>query len=160
MASIVKGKPEGFHSVTPYIIVPNAVKALKLYAQAFGAKEISRMAGPSAESTMHAEMRIGDSIVMLTDENPQWNAKSPATLGGTPVSLHVYVEDADATFQKATAAGFAVQMPPTDMFWGDRYAKVVDPFGHIWGIATRKEMVSPEEMARRHAEMLKQMGGT
>jgi PhnB protein len=152
--------PEGFHSVTPYLVVSNTVKALEFYAKAFGAKTISRMPGPGGpDTTMHADMRIGDSIVLLNDEFPQWGVKSPLTYGGTPVSLHVYVEDADAAFQKAVAAGCTVQMPPADMFWGDRFAKVTDPFGHVWSIATRKENPSPEQLAQRQAEMLKKMSG-
>jgi uncharacterized glyoxalase superfamily protein PhnB len=158
MAAPVKPIPEGFHSVTPYLVVNNTVKALELYAKAFGAKTVSRMPGPS-NSTMHAEMRIGDSLVLLNDEFPQWGVKSPLAYGGTPVSLHIYVEDADAVFQQAVAAGCTVQMPPGDMFWGDRYAKVTDPFGHIWGIATRKENPTPEQLAQRQAEMLKKMSG-
>jgi PhnB protein len=152
----VKPIPEGFHSVTPYLMVPNCVKALEWYEKAFGAKTISRMPGPGG-STMHAEMRIGDSRLMLSDENPQWNAKSPKTLGGTPVSLHLYVQDVDAAFSQAQAAGCEVTMPPGQMFWGDRYCKIIDPFGHMWGIATRTEDVSPQELARRQEEMLKQM---
>jgi uncharacterized glyoxalase superfamily protein PhnB len=152
----VKAIPEGFHSVTPYLVVTNSVKALEFYTKAFGAKTLTRMPGPN-DSTMHAEMRIGDSKVMLADEFPEWGVKSPKTLGGSPVSLHLYVEDVDKVFQQATSSGCEVTMPPTDQFWGDRYCKVVDPFGHIWGIATRKENVSPEEMQRRQAEMLEQM---
>jgi PhnB protein len=130
----VKPIPEGFHSVTPYLVVSNAVKAIEFYAKALGAKTVTRMPGM-----------------------PQWGAKSPKTLGGSPVSLHLYVEDVDAVFQKATSLGCETQMPPTDQFWGDRYCKLVDPFGHIWGIATRKEDVSPQEMQRRQADVLKQM---
>jgi len=145
--------PEGFHTVTAYLIVPNAVDALSLYSRAFDAHEIYRLPGPGGQGTLHAEMQIGDSRVMLSDENPEWNARSPNTLGGTPVTLHLYVEDADAVFEQALTAGCSVNMPLADMFWGDRYGKVMDPFGHIWGIATHKEDVPPEEMASRAAKM-------
>jgi uncharacterized glyoxalase superfamily protein PhnB len=159
MSAIVRGKPEGFHSVTPYLVVTNTVKALEFYAQAFGAVMVSRMPGPGGpDTTMHADMRIGDSLVMLNDEFPQWGVKSPTSYGGTPVSLHIYVEDADAAFAKAVAAGCTVLTPPSDMFWGDRYCKVTDPFGHVWGIATRKENPTREQLAERTAEMLKKMG--
>ncbi len=156
MPAPVKPIPDGFHSVTPYLTVNNTLKALEFYAKAFGAKTISSMPGPGG-ATMHAEMWVGNSIVMLNDEFPQWGVKSPLTYGGTPVSLHIYLENADAAFEKAVAAGCTVQAPPSDMFWGDRYCKVTDPFGHVWGIATRKENPTPEQLAQRQAEMLKKM---
>jgi PhnB protein len=150
---MVQAIPQGYHSVTCYLIVPNSVEAMALYRQAFGAEEVMRMPGPDGQSTMHAEIRIGDSFIMLSDENPQWDSKSPKTLGGSPVGLHLYVEDADAVYQQALKAGCAEVMAPQDMFWGDRYGKVRDPYGHLWGIATHQEDVSPEEMERRAAEM-------
>lgn len=147
--SEVKPIPEGFSTVNAYIIVPNAVEALDFYAKAFGAEQVARMPGPDGESTMHAEMRIGDSTVMLTDENPEWGSRSALTIGGSPVSLHVYVEDADAFFDRAVTAGCEATMPLMDAFWGDRYGKVKDPYGIEWGIATHVEDLSPEEMDKR-----------
>ena len=147
----VKAVPDGFNTVSAYLVVRNAVEALEFYNKAFGAETIARMAGPDGKSTMHAEMRIGNSSVMLAEENPQWGSKSPATLGGTPVSLHIYCENVDALFNRAVAAGCTVTYPVMDAFWGDRYGKVTDPFGHIWGIATHKEDVSVEECGKRAA---------
>jgi len=148
--SPVQAIPDGYHVVTPYLCVRGAAKALAFYATAFGAEERFRMPGPG-DKVMHAEMQIGDSTIMLGDEAPEMGATSPQTLGGTAVSLMLYVADVDASFARATRAGCTAQMPPTDMFWGDRYCKVQDPFGHLWGIATHKEDVSPDELARRAA---------
>lgn len=148
--SPVKPVPDGYHTVTPYLSVRGAAKAIDFYAKAFGATEIFRMGGPG-DSVMHAEMRIGDSVVMLGDEMPQMGSTAPQTVGGTAVSLLLYVNDVDASFARATQAGCQAQMPPTDMFWGDRYCKIQDPFGHLWAIATHKEDVTPEETARRAA---------
>lgn len=147
----VKAIPDGFNSVSPYLVVPNAIQALDFYNKAFGAETVMRMPGPDGESTMHAEMRIGNSMVMLTEENPQWGSKSPATLGGTPVSLHIYCDNVDALFGRALQAGCTVEFPVMDAFWGDRYGKLKDPYGHIWGIATHKEDLSPEEIGKRAA---------
>ena len=154
----IKPVPDGFNTVSVYLVVKNAVEALDFYQKAFGAEAGERMPGPDGESTMHAEMRIGNSTVMLTDENPQWEMKSPLTLGGSPASLHIYVDDADKFFKRAVDAGCAVMVPIDDAFWGDRYGKVKDPFGHQWGIATHKEDLSPEEMGRRAAEFFSNMG--
>lgn len=150
--SAVKPVPDGYHTVTPYLAVRGAAKALEFYAKAFGAEELFRMPGPG-DQVMHAEMRIGDSNVMLGDESPQMGSSSPQTIGGSPVSLLLYVGDVDASFARATKAGCTAQMPPTDMFWGDRYCKLQDPYGHLWAIATHKEDVSPEEIAKRMAAM-------
>ncbi len=150
--SQVKPVPDGYHTVTPYLTVRGASGALEFYAKAFGAEERFRMPGPDG-SIMHAEMRIGDSFVMLGEECPQMGASSPQLLGGSPVSLMIYVTDVDASFARATSAGCTAQVPPTDMFWGDRYCKLQDPYGHLWGIATHKEDVCPEDMMRRMAEM-------
>jgi uncharacterized glyoxalase superfamily protein PhnB len=147
----VKAVPDGFNTVSAYLVVPNAVKALEFYNKAFWAETIARMAGPDGKSTLHAEMKIGNSMIMLSEENPQWDTKSPKTLGGTPVSLHIYCEDVDALFNRAVAAGCTVTFPVMDAFWGDRYGKLTDPFGHIWGIATHKEDLSEEEISRRAA---------
>jgi PhnB protein len=145
----VKPIPDGFNSVSAYLIVKNAAEALDFYKQALGAEPGVRMTGPDGKSTMHAEMHIGNSTVLLSDENPQWGAQSPETLGGSPSSLHVYVEDADALFKRAVEAGCEVVAPIMDAFWGDRYGKLKDPFGHQWGIATHIEDVPPEDMGKR-----------
>lgn len=139
--------PAGYHSITPSIVVRSAPDAIDFYKRAFGAEELSRMDGPDG-SVMHAEIRIGDSVVMLGEENPQWGAKSPLSTNGNPGSLHIYVDDADAAFARAIGAGAKVRYPLEDAFWGDRYGKVTDPFGHEWGIATRVKELSPEEMKK------------
>jgi len=149
--------PDGFNTVSAYLIVDNAVEAMEFYQKAFGAEAGTRMAGPDGKSTMHMEMRLGDSTIMMTDANPQWNARSPKTLGGSPVSLHVYVKDADAMWQRAVSAGCEVEYPIDDTFWGDRYGKLRDPFGHTWGIATHKEDLTPQEIGRRAAEFFQNM---
>ena len=151
--SRVKPIPDGYHTVTPHLAIRGAAKALDFYVKAFGAEELFRMPGPGG-SVMHAEIKIGDSIVMLGEEAPERGATSPAGLGGSPVSLLLYVPDVDASFARATAAGCTTQMPPTDMFWGDRYGKLQDPFGHLWAIATHKEDVPPEQMAERAAQAM------
>jgi PhnB protein len=140
--------PKGYHVVTPSIVVRGATEALEFYKKAFGAKELARMPGPDGK-VLHAEFKIGDSIVMLSDEFPQMGSSSPQTVGGTASSLMIYTRDVDALFNQAVAAGAQAAMPVSDMFWGDRYGKVVDPFGHHWALATRKENVSAKEMARR-----------
>jgi len=155
--STVKPVPDGFNTVSAYLVVPSSVEALAFYEKAFGAETCSRMPGPDGKSTMHAQMRIGDSMVMLTDENPQWQMKAPKTLGGSPASLHLYVENVDAVFERAVEAGCEVLFPVNDTFWGDRYGKVADPFGHQWGIATHKEDLSDEEVTRRGREWMKRM---
>ena len=148
----VKPVPEGFHTVTPHLVVRDAAKAIDFYVKAFGAEERYRMPGPGGV-VMHAELSLGDSIIMLGEEAPQMGAISPQTIGGSPVTLMIFVKDVDASFARADQAGCTVQMPPTDMFWGDRYGKLADPFGHQWAIATHKEDVAPDEMARRMAAM-------
>jgi PhnB protein len=155
--SNVKPIPEGFNTVSAYLIVPDGAKAIEFYQKAFGGEEAFRMAGPDGESVVHAEVKIGDSMVMLSQENPEWGSKSPQTLGGTPVSLFVYSEDVDAAFKRATEAGCTTEMPPSDMFWGDRFCKVTDPFGHSWQMATHKEDVSPEEMGKRAQQFFASM---
>jgi len=150
MAGKVKAVPEGCHTVTPHLIVKGGAKALDFYRKAFGAEEVFRMPGPGG-GIMHAEIQIGDSRIFLADEFPDMGCLSPATLKGSPVTIHLYVEDVDAAFKKATQAGAEPVMPPADMFWGDRYGKVKDPFGHHWSIATHKEDVAPQECERRAA---------
>ncbi len=151
--SHVKPVPDGYHTVQAYLAVRGAAKALEFYGRAFGAEELYRMPGPGGR-IMHSEIRVGDSVVMVGDEAPERGAPSPAALGGSPVSLMLYVDDVDAWFARATTAGCTAQMPPTDMFWGDRFCKLQDPFGHLWGIATHKEDVPPEEMAKRAKEAM------
>jgi PhnB protein len=155
MPGSVKPIPEGYHTVTPYLVVHDAAKAIDFYKRAFDAKEIMRMEGPPGKIG-HAELHIGDSVVMLADEMPQAVTKAPQTVGGTTCGIFLYVTDVDAVYQKAVGAGGKATMPPADMFWGDRYGQLTDPFGHSWSIATHKEDVAPEEMKRRmQAEMEK-----
>ncbi len=144
----VKPIPDGYHAVTPYLTVRGASRAMDFYRKAFGATELVRMPGPGG-NIMHAEMRIGDSIVMLSDENLEVGNKSPEALCGAPGSLFLYVPDVDVVVKRAVDAGATLVMAPQDMFWGDRFGRVVDPFGHPWGIATHKEDLSPEEIERR-----------
>jgi PhnB protein len=148
--------PPGCHTIQAYLVVKDAAAALKFYEKAFGMKEIMRMSPPGSGAIMHAELSYGDSTLMLSEENPQWGTQSPLALGNTPVTIHCYVPDVDATFNQAVAAGCTVIMPPADMFWGDRMAGVVDPFGHKWSLATHKEDVSPAEMDKRAAEFFAQ----
>jgi PhnB protein len=148
--------PKGYHTVTAYLTVPDGAAALAFYAKAFGAKETVRMPGPGGK-LMHAELRIGDSLVMLSDEFPQGGTKSPRTLGGATGSIFMYVPNVDAAFKRAVEAGCQVEMPLTDMFWGDRFGKLTDPFGHHWGLATHTEDVSPAEMQRRAGPAMAQM---
>jgi PhnB protein len=153
----VKFIPEGYHTVTPSLVVKGGKKAIDFYKAAFGAKELGTMYNLDGKSVMHAELQIGDSRIMLGDESKEMGALSPQTIGGTPVSLNIYVEDCDATIKKAVAAGATLKMPPADMFWGDRYGKVQDPFGHGWGILTHKEDVSPADMEKRGKEWMTSM---
>lgn len=146
--------PEGHHTVTPYLIIKGAGGAIDFYKRAFGAKELMRLASPTG-TIMHAEIQIGDSYIMITDEHPDMNARGPVSLGGTPVSLHIYVEDADALFNQAKAAGATVLRPVEDQFYGDRCGSLSDPFGHLWHIATHKEDLSPEELGKRAAAACK-----
>jgi PhnB protein len=142
--------PDGFHSVSPYLVVHDAAAALDFYARAFGAKELFRMPGPGGK-VMHAEMQLGDSRILLSDESPEMGSRSPRTLKGSAVGLLVYTEDVDALHARALAAGAQAKAPPADMFWGDRWCALVDPFGHEWQLATHKEDLTPEEMAKRAA---------
>jgi len=151
----VKPIPEGSHSITAGLVVRNARKAIEFYKTALGATELDVMTGPDG-TVMHAELKIGDSKFYLGEESPEMDAFSPQKLGGSPVSLNIYTEDSDAMFKRAIAAGATVKMPLTDMFWGDRYGKILDPFGHAWGIATHKEDVSKSEMEKRMKEWMAQ----
>ena len=140
--------PEGYHSVTPYLAVDDAAAAIDFYKTAFGAKERVRMEAPG-DKVGHAELEIGDSLVMLSDPFPQATTSPPSELGGTSASVFLYVEDVDAVVQQAVDAGATVTMEVADQFWGDRFGAVKDPFGHVWSIATHVEDVPPEEMAER-----------
>ena len=151
----VKAIPKGYHSVTPYLFIRGAATAIDFYKNVLGAKERMRMPGPDGK-VMHAELQIGDSVIMLADENPQIGAKSPETLGGTSSSHHVYVENVDITTQKAVSAGAKLVRPVKDEFYGDRSGTIIDPFGHMWSIATHIEDVSQEEMKKRMAKVMSQ----
>ena len=153
MPSKVQPIPKGYHSVTPYLVVDDATKAIDFYKRAFGARESMRMATPNGKIS-HAEIQIGDSMIMLSEEMPGSSNKSPRSLGGSPVAIFLYVDDVDSVFNQAKSAGAKVEMPLADQFWGDRYGKVVDPFGHSWSLATHKEDVSPEEMKKRAQEAM------
>jgi PhnB protein len=142
--------PEGYHSVTPYIVVDGAARAIEFYKQVFGATELFRMDGPDGK-VGHAEIKIGDSHVMLADEHPEMNARGPRSFGGSPVSLMLYVEDVDATVARAVEAGATLKRPVADQFYGDRAGGVEDPFGHFWYVATHVEDVPPEELRKRAA---------
>jgi len=148
MASAVKPIPEGYHSVTPYLIISGAADAIEFYKKAFGAIELLRMPYPDGKIG-HAEIKIGDSPIMLADEVPDMKYLSPKTLGGSPVSILLYVEDVDTVFNRAVAAGATQDRPVEDKFYGDRAGSLIDPFGHTWHLATHKEDVTPEEMERR-----------
>jgi PhnB protein len=152
----VKPIPDGYHTLTPFLTVNDAVKAIEFYKQAFGAKERGVMKGPDGK-VLHAELMIGDSIVMLSDEYPDYGAKSPQSLGGSPMGLHIYVDGVDAAFERAVKAGAEVEMPVMDQFWGDRYGRLKDPFGHKWSIATHTKDLSMDEMKRGMDEAFDKM---
>ncbi|MBB5391804.1 MULTISPECIES: VOC family protein [unclassified Herbaspirillum] len=144
-SSKVKPIPEGMHSITPHLVCAGAADAIEFYKKAFGAVDRGRLPGPDGR-LMHAQISIGDSYLMLVDEAPEWKSLGPKALGGSPVTIHLYVEDADAVFAQAVAAGAQVTLPLTDMFWGDRYGQLVDPFGHKWSVATHVRDLTPEEI--------------
>lgn len=148
----VKPIPEGYHSVTPYLILDNASKAIEFYKKVFDATEFVRMPGPDG-AIMHAEIKIGDSVVMLADESAAMGQRSAKSMGGSPMGIMVYVTDVDKTYQKAIAAGGTVDRPVQDQFYGDRSGSVLDPFGYKWNIGTHIEDVSPEEMKKRMAAL-------
>jgi len=143
--------PDGYPRVTPYLIVDGAAAAIDFYKSVLGATERMRMAGPDGKLG-HAELEIGDSVIMLADEHPEMNARGPKTVGGTPVFLHVYVEDADSVFERAVEAGAEPLQPVEDKFYGDRSGGFEDPFGHHWNVATHVEDIPPDEMSKRAAE--------
>ena len=153
MATNVKPIPEGMHTITPHLTCAGAADAMEFYKKAFNAVDQGRMPGPNGK-LIHAQMKIGDSYFMLVDEFPEWGGKGPKMLGGTPVAIHLYVNDADTIFKQAVDAGATVKMPIADMFWGDRYGVVIDPFGHMWSIATHIKDMSSEEMAKAGKEAM------
>ena len=148
----VQAIPDGYYSLTPYVVCRGAAKAIEFYIKAFGAQETVRMPGPHG-SIAHAEVKIGNSMLMLADENKERGQLSPDSIGGSPCSIMFYADDVDEVFKRAVAAGAKTEMPPADMFWGDRMGNIVDPFGHKWAIATHKEDVSPAEMEKRMSAM-------
>ncbi len=148
----VKPIPEGMHSLTPHLVCAGAADAIEFYKQAFNAVELSRLPGPQGK-LMHAMLRIGNSALMLNDENPQWCAFGPKSLKGSPVTIHLYVENVDATVEQAVGAGAKITMATADMFWGDRYAVLEDPFGHRWSVATHQRDLSPREIQEAMAKM-------
>jgi PhnB protein len=153
----VKPIPTGYHTATPYLVVNDAARAIEFYKRAFDATETVRMEGPQGKIG-HAELKIGDSMIMLGDEMPGSENRSPKALGGSPVGIFLYVTDVDAAFQKAVAAGAKVDKPLENMFWGDRYGKLTDPFGHSWSMATHIEDVAPAEMQKRMQAAMAKMG--
>ena len=143
---MTKPIPDGYHTLTPHLIVSDAAKAIDFYKKAFGAQEQGRFMSPDGKAVMHAEIKIGNSIVMLGNEFPP-SCLSPKARGGTSVSLYTYVENADASFERAVKAGCTVKMPMTDQFWGDRFGQVEDPFGHQWSLATHKQDLTHDQIA-------------
>jgi PhnB protein len=154
----VKPIPEGYHTLSPSISVENAAEAIEFYKRAFGATERGRMNGPDGRIA-HAELQIGDSVLMLADPFPMGSTKPPTQIGGTAVTLFLYVEDVDAVFKQAVDAGGSSEMEPDNMFWGDRFGSVVDPYGHSWAIATHVEDVPPEEIEERGRAAMAAMSG-
>ena len=151
--------PEGYHTVSPYLAVDDAVRAIEFYVQAFGAKELVRMEAPGGK-VGHAELELGDSRIMLSDPFPQASTQPPKQLGGTSASVFMYVADVDAVVKQAVDAGATVTMEVANQFWGDRFGTITDPFGHVWSIATHVEDVPPEEMAERAKAAMAAMGST
>jgi PhnB protein len=151
----IKPIPDGYHSVTPYLSIKDAAKAIEFYKRAFGANELFRLVAPSGEIG-HAEIKIGDSQIMLADTCEEGTFRNPQTLGGTSVGLHVYVEDVDTLFAQAVDAGAKTVRPVQDQFYGDRTGTLEDPFGHVWFLATHKEEITPEEINKRAAALYKQ----
>jgi PhnB protein len=147
MAQNVRAIPEGYHTLSPLLVVRGAEQAIEFYKKAFGAELRGMSRGPG-NKVIHAALKIGDSMLMLSDEFPEWHSLGPQSFGGTGTTIHIYVEDADAFFARALAAGATPTMPMMDAFWGDRYGKLADPFGHAWSVATHVKDLTPEEMER------------
>lgn len=162
MTGKVKAIPDGFNTLSPHIQVRGASKAIEFYKKAFGAEEVARMPGPDGKSIMHAELKFGNSMLMMCEEQPGGEGcgcVSPQTTGRTTAVLHLYVENADAFFDRAVKAGAKATMPLMDMFWGDRYGQVTDPFGHVWSIATHKQDLTPAQMQKGAQEFFASMCG-
>lgn len=157
MKKEIRPIPEGYRTLTPFLTVHDAARVIEFYKEAFGAEERYRLSTPDGKWVAHAEMKIGDSIFMLSDDMPGQEYGSPLALGGTPVGFYLYVEDVDAAFDRAVAAGAKVRMPVQDMFWGDRTGEVTDPSGYIWTLATHVEDITPEELAKRSQEAFEKM---
>ena len=149
--------PEGTHTLTPYLVVRDAPRAIEFYKKAFGATETMRAFGPDGKSIMHAQLKIGDSPLYLSEEMLDWGSKSPLAIGGTGLSIMMYVEDADTVYNKAVAAGATSKMPMSDQFWGDRWGSFIDPFGHAWQIATHKWDLTPDEMKKAGDKAMAEM---
>jgi PhnB protein len=160
MNESVKIIPEGYHSINPYLVVRNADKAIEFYKKAFGAEERFRMHGPDGKTIMHADLKIGDSVFMLTEEYPDMMALSPESIGGSPISLYVYVKDVDAIFNQAVSEGATMLHPVRDEFYGDRAGYLKDPFGHLWSIATHKKDLSPDELRKAGQAFFEEMSKT
>ncbi|MGI9533892.1 MAG: VOC family protein [Thermodesulfobacteriota bacterium] len=148
----VKPIPEGFNSVTPHLVVKGAAEAIEFYKKAFGAEEMVRLPGPDGNSLMHASLKIGNSVVMLVDEFPDMGCLSPNSTNGTPVTVHLYVHDVDSVFAKAIESGAKETMPLENTFWGDRFGKLEDPYGHSWSIATHIEDLTPDQIMENAAK--------
>ncbi|HKV03842.1 MAG TPA: VOC family protein [Candidatus Acidoferrales bacterium] len=152
MTSKVKAVPEGYHTATPYLALQDTARAIDFYKQVFGAKELMRMNAPDGKVS-HAEIKIGDSVLMLSSAPPSTGLQTPESIGGSTVSIFLYLEDVDTVFNRAVSAGSKVIQAPANQFWGDRYGRLTDPFGHCWSLATHIEDVAPEEMGRRAQEL-------
>lgn len=157
MAAKVPPIPSGYHTVTAYLTLDDSARAIEFYKKAFGAQEIMRTEGPAGKVS-HAEIKIGDSVVMLADEMAGAGNRSPKSVGATTAGIFLYVTDVDSSYKKAIDAGAKADMPPADMFWGDRFGRLTDPFGHSWAIATHKQDVAPEEMRTRMKEEMARRG--
>jgi PhnB protein len=157
MSESPKTIPEGYHSINAYLVVRNADRAIEFYKKAFGAEERFRMSGPDGKAIMHAELKIGDSIFMLSEESKEMKAHSPESIGGSPVSLYVYVRDVDQIFNQAVSEGATVLKPVNDQFYGDRSGYLKDPFGHLWSIATHKKDLSPDELRKAGEAFFEEM---
>jgi PhnB protein len=153
----VSAIPKGYHSVTPVLVVKGAEQAIEFYKKAFGSKELDRTYMPGSNIILHAEMQIGDSRIMLNDEFPEMNCKSPQSVGGASTALYVYVKDVEKIFTQASAAGATVTMPVMDAFWGDKTGQLIDPYGHVWSFATRKRNLSAKELQKSQEEWFSKM---
>jgi PhnB protein len=157
MSESPKTIPEGYHSINTYLVVRNADRAIEFYKKAFGAEERFRMYGPDGKAIMHAELKIGDSVFMLSEESKEMKAHSPESIGGSPVSMYVYVRDVDQIFNQAVSEGATVLKPVNDQFYGDRSGYLKDPFGHLWSIATHKKDLSPDELRKAGEAFFEEM---